>query len=141
MARIEVHPDRVVVRLTASERALALRRRDVVISREAITSAVITDDPWVWLRGVRAFGAHLPRRLALGTWRSLGGRDFVVARSGRPAIVIDLDAPSGAETEPGWVAEYDDFARVILSTSHASELITALRLSDGEDVFTADTDD
>jgi len=138
MARVEVYSDRVVIRLTASEKALAMRRRDVVLDRDGILSAVITDDPWVWLRGVRAPGTQLPGRLALGTWRALGGRDFAVVRSGRPAVVIDLEVPEGAEEDHGWVGEYDPFARVIISTRHAAELIKALRLDGGEGVFRAE---
>lgn len=136
---MKVFPDRVVIALTASEKALAMHRQDIVIDREAITSALITDDPWVWLRGIRAPGTHLPGRLAVGTWRNLAGRDFVLARRGRAAIVIDLDVPEGADEDHGWVTEFDGYARVILSTSHAAELIQALKLEGGE-VFTTDTE-
>ncbi|UOQ57274.1 hypothetical protein MUN78_00035 [Leucobacter allii] len=131
MARVEVHPDRVVIRLTAAERVAALHRRDITLDRSAITSVVITDDPWVWIRGVRAPGAYLPGKLGIGTWRNLSGRDFVLARSGRESVVIDLEVPDDAEQERGWVGEFDAYARVIISTVHASELIQALRL-DGE---------
>lgn len=103
-----------------------------MLDREAITSALITDDPWVWLRGVRSPGAHIPGRLALGTWRAHGGRDFVVARSGRPAVVLDFEV---SEQEPGWVGEFDQYARVVLSTNHAAELIRALRVADSDAVF------
>lgn len=141
MASVAVYPDRVIVRLSAAEKVLAMRRRDVVLERDAITSALITDDPWVWLRGVRSPGAHLPGRLALGTWRTNGGRDFVLLRSGRPAVVIDFDVhgqepqesepkesePQDSE-EPGWVGEFDRYARVVLSTNHAADLIRALRV-------------
>lgn len=135
MARIEVFPDRVVIKLSAAERTLAMRKRDIVLSRERITSALITDDPWVWLRGVRSPGAHLPTKLAVGTWRGFGGNDFCLIRSGRPAIVLDFDVPE--EAGRGWVGEFDDYARVILSTDHAAELIEALRLdgTDGNAVF------
>jgi hypothetical protein len=34
MARIEVFADRVVIKLSAAERALAMRRREIVLSRE-----------------------------------------------------------------------------------------------------------
>lgn len=139
MARVEIYPDRVVVRLSASEKTLAMRRRDVVLERASIRSAMITNDPWVWVRGVRAPGVHLPGRLALGTWRALGGHDFVVARSGRPAVVIDLDVPEGADEDRGWVGEFDRFARVIISTEHATELIQALRLDGSEAVITAES--
>lgn len=132
MARVEVYPDRVVIQLTPTEKTLAMHWRDVVIDREAITSALITDDPWVWLRGVRSPGTVVPGKLALGTWRSFAGRDFAVVRSKRSAVVIDIDVPDGAEEDHGWVSEFDGYARVILSTTHAAELISALRL-DGDD--------
>lgn len=122
MARVEVFADRVVIKLTTTERALALRRRDVVLTRDAITSALITDDPWVWLRGVRSPGTYLPTKLAMGTWRGLGGKDFALIRSGRPAVVLDFDT-SSSETSAG-----DEFERVILSTEHSADLISALRL-------------
>ena len=72
----EVFADRVVIKLSAAERALAMRRREIVLSRERITSALISEDPWAWLRGVRSPGAHLPTKLAIGTWRGFGGNDF-----------------------------------------------------------------
>lgn len=112
-----------------------MRKRDVVLSRDAITSALITEDPWVWLRGVRSPGTHLPTKLALGTWRSFGAVDFVIARSGRPAIVLDFEVPEDHQLDDGWVGEFDTFSRVILSTSHSAELITALRLEGEGSVF------
>lgn len=138
MAKVEVHPDRVVIKLTRAERIASLRRRDITLDRAAITSVVITDDPWVWIRGVRAPGTFLPTKLATGTWRNLSGRDFVLARSGRESVVIDLDTPEGAEEDHGWVGAFDPFSRVIISTVHAGALIRALRL-DGESTA-VDTD-
>lgn len=132
MARIEVHADRVVLRLTPSEKALSMRRHDVTIDRAAITSALITDDPWIWIRGVRTAGSHLPGRMAFGSWRNLAGKDFVLARSGREAIVIDIDVPVELDEDGTWVNEYSAFSRVIVSTTHAAELIRALRLSGDE---------
>lgn len=138
MARVEVHGDRVVIRLTAAERVSAFRRRDITLDRSAVTSAVITDDPWVWIRGVRSPGTRVPGKLAIGTWRSTTGRDFVLARSGRDAVVIDLDTAESAER--GWVGEFDSFSRVIISTVHAAELVRALRLDGPEEaVVTLDT--
>lgn len=134
MARVEVFADRIVIKLSTSERALSLRGRDVVLSRDAITSALITDDPWVWLRGVRSPGTMVPTKLAFGTWRGLGGRDFALIRSRRPAVVLDFDVPDDPEEE-GWVGEFDRFVRVIISTAHAAELISALRLEGETAVF------
>lgn len=132
MARVEVHPDRVVIRMTAAERFAAMRRRDIVLDRSAITSAIVTDDPWVWVRGVRVPGATIPGRLAAGTWRNFSGRDFVLVRRGRKAVVIDFENPEGAEEDHGWHGEFDHFSRVIVSSVHAGELIQALRLDGGE---------
>lgn len=137
MARIEVHADRVVIRLTRAEKTVALRRKDVVLERSAIRSAIITEDPWVWIRGLRSPGSALPGGLAYGTWRTRTGRDFVLARRGREAVVIDLEVPEGADEGRGWIGEFDSFSRVIVSTTHAAELVRALRL-DGED-FATDT--
>lgn len=137
MARIEVHADRVIIRLTAAEKTVALRRKDIVLERAAIRSAIITEDPWVWIRGLRSPGAALPRGLAYGTWRTRSGRDFVLARRGREAVVFDLDIPEDADENRGWVGEFDTFSRVIVSTVHAAELVRALRLGDAG--FEADT--
>ncbi len=134
MARIEVFPDQVVLKLSAAERVLALRKKDIVLSREAISSALITDDPWVWLRGVRSPGAHVPAKLAIGTWRGFGGTDFVLVRAGRPAVVLDFD--TSEHEGRGWVTKFDQFGRVIISTAHAAELIQALRPGGENAVFT-----
>lgn len=130
MARVEVYEDRVVIKLTAAEKLAALRRQDVTLERAAITSAVITEDPWIWIHGVRAPGTHVPGKYAAGTWRNLTGRDFVLARSGRSAVVIDFERPEHPDEQRGWVGEFDQYSRVILSTTHAAELVRALRLED-----------
>lgn len=136
MARVEVHADRVVVKLTRAEKLLSLRRHDVVFERDLVSSVLITDDPWVWLRGVRSPGTHLPGRLAYGVWRNLSGRDFALLRRGVPAVVLDLEAADSHTAHE----EFDDFARVILSTTHAAELVQAMRLTPRDEVFTTDTD-
>lgn len=140
MARVEIHGERIIIRLTPAEKLAAMHRRDITLSRDAISSAIITDDPWVWIRGVRSPGTHVPGKLALGTWRSLGGRDFVLARAGRDAVVLDFEPREGALEDRGWVGEFENYSRVIISTVHAAELVRALRL-DGpqETVVTVDT--
>lgn len=142
MARVEVHADRLIIRLTTAEKFSAMRRRDIVLDRDAISSAVITVDPWVWIRGVRTMGTHVPGKLATGTWRNFAGRDFVLARSGRDVVVLDLDVPDSAHEDRGWVGEFDSFSRVIISTVHAAGLVKALRLDDSDEtsVFTVNTE-
>ncbi|GAA4170183.1 hypothetical protein [Gryllotalpicola koreensis] len=125
MADLHVHRDRLEVRLSAAEKVLALRKSDLVIPRGAIRSVAITQDPWIWVRGVRVPGAAIPLTLAIGTWKYHGGKDFLIVKGkSRPAVVIDIDQ-SGAEG-----AEIaDGYDRVIVSTTHATKLIEALRES------------
>jgi hypothetical protein len=123
MADLHVHRDRLEIRLTAAEKALALRRADLVIPRDAIRSVAITEDPWIWIRGVRAPGASIPLTLAVGTWKFHGGRDFLVVKGKqRPAVVIDIETEGEGEGQ--------EFQRVIVSTTHAASLIEALREAD-----------
>ena len=118
MASLRVHPDRLEIHLTPAEKTLALRREDLVISRDTIRSVTITDDPWIWVRGIRAPGALVPLVLAVGVWKFHGGKDFLAIKRKRQAVVIDLSG--------------DDFARVILSTNHAPDLIASLKLEPTE---------
>lgn len=114
MASLRVHSDRLEIHLTPAERYLALRRDDIVVSRENIRSVTITEDPWIWIRGIRAPGTTVPLVLAVGTWKFHGGKDFLAIKGKRQAVVIDLvDA---------------DFSRVILSTNHAPTLIASLKM-------------
>lgn len=140
MARIEVHSDRVVIALSNAEKLLAMRRKDITIERSMIRSALITEDPWIWIRGVPSPGTHLAGRVACGVWRALGGEDFLLVRGKNKAVVIDIDTAAGAdsqaaagtqaslETDMQSETEFSHFARVIISTAHAAELITALKL-------------
>ena len=119
---MRVHPDRLEIHLTPAEKTLAFRRENVVIQRENIRSVTITDDPWIWVRGIRAPGALVPLVVAVGVWKFHGGKDFLAIKRRRQAVVIDLIG--------------DDFARVILSTNHAPDLIASLKLeaTDAQDV-------
>jgi hypothetical protein len=120
MADLHVHRDRLEIRLTAAEKVLALRRDDIVIPRDAIRSVAITEDPWIWIRGVRAPGASIPLTLAVGIWKFHGGKDFLLVKGKqRPAVVVDL--------EPDVDGEQPEFQRVIVSTTHAASLIETLR--------------
>lgn len=119
MARLLVHADRLEVQLSAAEKTLALHRHDIVVPRSSIRTATITQDPWVWVRGIRAPGTHVPLTLAVGTWKHHNGTDFVLIKGKRPAVVIELKAD---DSQP--------YGRLILSTPHAVELIASLKLSD-----------
>lgn len=114
MASLSVHSDRLEIRLTRAERTLALRKADIVVDRANIRSVIITEDPWIWLRGIRAPGSLIPLVVAVGTWKFHGGKDFVAIKRRRPAVVIDLVD--------------EEFARVILTSQHAPDLIASLKL-------------
>lgn len=114
MATLRVHADRLEIRLSTAEKLLALRRGNISIPRRGIRSATITEDPWIWVRGIRSPGTNLPLTLAVGTWKFHGGTDFLLIKRARLAVVIDIDD--------------GDFERVIVTTSLAAELVHALRL-------------
>lgn len=114
MANLRVHADRLEVQLSAAEKSLALRSGDLVVQRDDIRSAIITDDPWIWIRGIRTRGTHVALVLAVGTWKNHGGTDFVLVKGKRQAVVLDLGA--------------GEFTRLILSTNHAAQLVEKLRV-------------
>ncbi|GAA1516844.1 hypothetical protein BJ978_000877 [Agromyces terreus] len=116
MAQLRVHTDRIEVHLTPAEKSLALRSDDIVVQRDDIRSATITDDPWVWIRGIRTRGSIVPLVVAVGAWKYHGGLDFVIVKGKRQAVVLEL---AGGE-----------FARIILSTNHAAALIDRLKLGE-----------
>lgn len=118
MASLRVHPDRLEISLSTAEKSLSLRREDIIVQRDNIRSIAITDDPWIWIRGIRAPGTIIPLVLAVGTWKFHGGKDFVAIKSKRQAVVIDLID--------------EEYSRVILTTKHAPELIASLKLIDSQ---------
>jgi len=116
MASLRVHTDRIEVHLTTAEKTLAFRVDDIIVQREDIRSATITDDPWIWIRGIRRRGTDVPLVVAVGVWKTHGGSDFVIVKGKRPAVVLEL---AGGE-----------FTRVIVSTNHAKQLIDSLKLGE-----------
>jgi hypothetical protein len=114
MAVLFVHTDRLEIRLSRSEKLLSLRRSDVNVPIDNIRSATLTEDPWVWVRGIRAPGTAIPLTLAVGTWKFHDGKDFLLVKGARTSVVIDI--------------EDFEFARLILTTKHAVELLNALRV-------------
>lgn len=122
MANLRVHSDRLEVHLTTAEKVLAVHRHDIVVPRELIRSATITNDPWVWIRGIRAPGTYLPLTLAVGTWKNQGGTDFIVVKNKRPAVVFELDTN-----------EQNKYSRLVLSTNQAATLIASLKIDPNTD--------
>lgn len=115
MATLLLDSTRLEVVLSVTERALAFHKGNIEIERSSIAKVQLTDDPWTWLRGVRSPGTHVPGVVAMGTWRSANGDDFVIIRRHRAGVVIDLDG-------------HPELSRVVLSTRHALALVQALQL-------------
>lgn len=110
-----------------AEKMLALHKDDLIVLRDSIRSVAITQDPWIWIRGVRAPGTGLPLTLAVGTWKFHGGQDFLLIKGKqRSAVVFDLEPDASADGAP-------DYARIIVSTLHAARLVEALRFSGDAD--------
>jgi hypothetical protein len=105
MARLDVAGDELVLHLSVLERLGGFVRGDARIPLTAVRRARAVADPWAELRGIRSPGTGWPRRIALGTWRFGGGKDFAAVYRRGPAVVVDLIGV--------------DFARLIVSTPDA----------------------
>ncbi len=105
MARLDVAGDELILHLSGLERLGGFVRGDAHIPLTAVRGARAVEDPWKELRGLRSPGIGWSRRIALGTWRFSGGRDFVAVYRKGPGVVVDLVGV--------------DFARLIISTPDA----------------------
>lgn len=125
MVTLLLDSERLEVVLSPVERAMAFRRGNIHIAREQIAKVMLTDDAWIWLRGVPSPAITVPSVVAIGTWKSGSGLDFAVIRGRRPSVIIDLEG-------------HNDFERLLVTTRHGLELVRALRL-DGESDAAADS--
>jgi hypothetical protein len=97
MATLAIDHDELVVRLSQLEQ-LAAFRGDVHIPLGAVKSVCAEQDPYAFLRGIRAPGTGVPRMCAYGVRLMTGGRpDFAAVHGRGPAVRIDLsdEAPFG----------------------------------------------
>lgn len=115
MAWLDLAGDEVTVYLSSFERMLGFVRGNARIPLRAIRHVRAVDDPWSELRGERSPGTRWARRVAIGTWRFPGGKDYVALRGRAPGLVLDLQ---GLE-----------FARLVISSPDAAELAEELRLA------------
>lgn len=118
MVTLLLDSERLEVVLSPLERTLAFRRKNIHVAREQIAKIMLTDDAWIWLRGVPSPATTVPSVMAIGTWKSGTGMDFAVIRGRRPSVVIDLEG-------------HEDFERLLVTTRHGLELVRALSL-DGD---------
>lgn len=120
MVTLLLDSTRLEVALSGAEKAMAFRKRNVEIERSAIAKIQLVDDAWTWLRGIPSPGTHLRGIVAMGTWRSAAADDFVIVRRHRKGVVIDLEG-------------HPEFQRILLTTRHGLDLVTALRLDVDEE--------
>lgn len=116
MAQLRLFRDHLEVHLSLAESLLALRRAPVIVARDTVRSAIVTEDPWIWLQGLRAPGFVIPRVVAVGSMWSRGGQDFVVMKGTRPALILEL--------RPGTAQPY---SRIILTNPKAAEVVRLLK--------------
>jgi hypothetical protein len=112
MARLDVTESELVLHLSFFERLGGFVRGDARIPLTAVRRARAVDDPWAELRGLRSPGTGWPRRIALGTWRFGGGKDFVAVYRRKPGVVVDL---AGV-----------DFARLVVTTPEPEAVAQAI---------------
>ncbi len=79
------------VRLSRFDRVFGLLG-DLEVDVDDLTSVEVADDGLGAVRGWRVPGLAWPGRVKVGTWRSRGGRWYVVARRGLPALVVTFAA-------------------------------------------------
>ncbi len=84
MARLMREDRDLVLRLSPIEKLGGLHG-DIRVPLEAVQDVSVRRQPFGELRGIRAPGTGLPRRIALGTWRYRGGKDFAALYRGSPA--------------------------------------------------------
>jgi len=108
VARFDIAGGELILHLSFLERLGGFVRGDARIPLEKVWRARAVESPWEELRGIRSPGVGWPRRIAIGTWRFSGGKDFVAVRGKGPGVVVEL---AGVE-----------FARLVVSTPHAEEV-------------------
>ncbi len=89
MASLSADAGTLTLALTRAEKLQALHS-DIAVPMSHVVSIEPVADLWSHLRGIRAPGTGIPRRLLLGTTRYQGGRDFCIARVNTAGIVVTL---------------------------------------------------
>jgi hypothetical protein len=111
MADVKVHGDELVVELSPLEKLGALHG-DVRVPRTAVRDVRKVDDALGAVKGLRAPGTAWPGKVALGTWRRRGGKDFVAVHGRRPGVVVELEGAT--------------YARLIVTTDDGDEVAKVL---------------
>jgi hypothetical protein len=89
MAQLSARDGVLHLELSRWERVFALHG-DIRVPLERVAAVTVSSDPFGELRGLRAPGTGVPRRIALGTWRRRGATDFAALYGGRPGVIVQL---------------------------------------------------
>ena len=111
MAELRIDGDDLVLELSGKERFGAFHG-DVRVPVSSVTAVRPVDSAVREVRGLRAPGTAFPRRIALGTWRRRGSKDFVATHRRGPGVVIELEG--------------QDFGRRVGSATDIPEAVLAL---------------
>ena len=101
----------LVLQLTTAEKVAGLHG-DITVPLSSVTSVRVVTDPVAETRGLRAPGLAIPGATKIGTWRGRRGKTFVVARSGEPAVEVELAGQA--------------FSGLLISTPNAQEAATLI---------------
>jgi hypothetical protein len=112
VAHLDLAGDTLILHLSLLERLGGFVSGDAHVPLTSVRAARVTDDPWGELRGIRMPGTGLPGKIALGTRRFNGGKDFVAVYGRRPAVIVEL---AGVE-----------FSRLVVSTRGAEVIAAAI---------------
>ena len=89
MSSVSLNASELTVELTPAEKIAGLHG-DVTVPLSAITGVDVVPDALAAARGLRAPGLSLPGVRKIGTWRTTGGAEFVVAGRGQAGVRLTL---------------------------------------------------
>lgn len=117
MAELEIVGEDLVLRLSVFEKIAALRG-DLRLPTSSIGTIDVATKPFGLVRGFRAAGLSIPRRVAIGTFRRMGSTRFIVLKgSKKPAVHITFT--------------FGKIAGLVVGTDQAEALAQRLRTEAG----------
>ena len=119
MTDVQVVDGVLRVRLSRFDRIFGLLG-DLEVATGDVTSVEVVEDGLRVVPGWRAPGLAWPGRVKVGTWRSRGGRWYVVARRDLPALKVTFDAGDGPGRPNRW-------AGAVLTCADAHDLAARLQ--------------
>lgn len=89
MAKLLIEGETLRLSLKGCEQLGALHA-DIRIPLRHVAHAEVVENPWRFLRGIRAPGTALPGLIMIGTARIRGKKDFCAIYRGKPAVIVQL---------------------------------------------------